>query len=77
MARRGSNLNVLLLPDGLKMEKQAECCAINWAVYSGACNRCRHLKRCENDRGFTFPAEAACMKKKQEVLREWQKKQDP
>lgn len=74
MARRGSNLNVLFLPDGLNMEKQAEGCAINWAVYSGACKRCGHLKRCENDRSFTFPTEAPCMKKKQEVLREWQKK---
>lgn len=38
---RGKCKNVLLLPAGLTPEKEAEACAVNWAVLSGACDRCR------------------------------------
>lgn len=49
-------------------EKMAEGRAISWAIASGACRSCFHLARCESDRGFVFPEDAACMKKKTEYL---------
>lgn len=50
-------------------KKQAEGQAVAWAVASGACNLCKHLKVCSNYRSFVPPGGAACMKKKAEILR--------
>lgn len=41
------------------------------AIAIGKCNECRFLKQCESDRNFTFPADAYCQKRKQEILKEW------
>lgn len=49
-------------------DKQAEGRAVSWAIASGACNACKHLPRCSTDNRFVFPADAACMKKKAELL---------
>lgn len=49
-------------------DKQMEGQAVSWAIVSGACNKCRHLRRCSSDRSFSFPEDAACMKKKRELL---------
>ena len=49
-------------------DKQAEGRAISWAITSGACNSCLHLRRCSSDNRFVFPSDAACMKKKKELL---------
>lgn len=51
-------------------EKMAEGRAISWAIATGACNSCEHLQRCSTDDRFAFPADAACMKKKTELLEE-------
>ena len=47
----------------------AEAKAIQWAVMSGACNRCNHRYECEHNRNFKFPKRADCMKKKAELLK--------
>lgn len=52
-------------------DKQAEGLAISQAIAIGKCNECRFLKQCESDRNFTFPADAYCQKRKQEILKEW------
>lgn len=49
-------------------DKQAEGIAVSWAVVSGACNKCKHLNRCERDGKFLPPSGAACMIKKAEIL---------
>ena len=49
-------------------EELAEGQAVIWAMASGACNSCEHLQRCSTDDRFVFPADAACMKKKAELL---------
>ena len=47
----------------------AEAKAIQWAVMSGACNRCNHRYECEHNRNFKFPKRADRMKKKAELLK--------
>jgi len=59
----------------LSPEKKAEGLAINNAVFSGACDRCPHLKECSSNRNFVFPAEAACMKDKERILQKWRSQQ--
>jgi len=51
-------------------EKIAEGRAIQWAVVSGACNKCKHKKQCENDSDFAFPQNTPCMKKKNKLIQE-------
>lgn len=51
-------------------DKQAEGMAVQWAVVSGACDKCKYLKRCENDAAFVFPSAADCMVRKNKILQE-------
>lgn len=46
-----------------------EARAVQWAVMSGACDRCNHRYECEHNRNFKFPKRADCMKKKAELLK--------
>ena len=48
-------------------EKQLEGIGVYLALMTGACNKCEHLKRCESDESFAFPADAACMVRKREL----------
>ena len=58
------------------MVKRAEACAVNWAVCSGKCDKCRYLDECETNRSFKFPDDAACTIKKKEILKKWSKEDD-
>ena len=58
------------------MDKKAEACAVNWAVCSGKCDKCRYLDECETNRSFKFPDDAACTIKKKEILKKWSKEDD-
>lgn len=49
-------------------EKQMEGLAIGQAVVSGECFKCSYYKRCSSDETFRFPAEAACMKRKKNLM---------
>lgn len=49
-------------------EKLAEGLGIVWAVTSGECDQCRERKQCEASENFKFPATAACMVHKAEIL---------
>lgn len=46
-----------------------EAKAVQWAVMSGACDKCNHRYECEHNRKFKFPKRADCMKKKAELLK--------
>lgn len=63
-----SKTHVLVIDKPYSLDKVAEARAVNWALSSGACDKCEHLLKCSNDRNFKFPASAACMKKKAELL---------
>lgn len=51
------------------LEFEAEAKAVQWAVMSGACDRCNRRYECEHKRNFKFPKRADCMKKKAELLK--------
>lgn len=50
-------------------DKIAEGRAIQWAIVSGACNKCDYYRKCEKDVFFKFPQNAPCMIKKTVFLR--------
>ena len=50
--------NVVIFDKPYSEDKIAEGRAVQWAVVSGACNRCNHLQKCENDNNFEFPQNA-------------------
>lgn len=62
--------NITIFDRPYPADKQAEGLAVQWAVMSGACDKCRSLKRCESDATFVFPSGAACMVRKGEILQE-------
>ena len=41
------------------------------ALVLGECFHCEHYARCSTDETFVFPADAACMVRKDMVLSEW------
>ena len=61
--------NVVIFDKPYSEDKIAEGRAVQWAAVSGACNRCNHLQKCENDNNFEFPQNAPCMIKKSELLK--------
>lgn len=61
--------NVVIFDKPYSEETIAEGRAVQWAVVSGSCNRCKHLQQCESDNNFEFPQNAACMIKKAEFLK--------
>lgn len=60
--------NITIFDRPYSADRQAEGIAVSWVVASGACDKCPHLPRCESDRTFVPPADAACMIKKVEIL---------
>lgn len=57
--------------EDLPPEKQAEGLGVQAAVILGECFRCKDYARCSTDETFVFPAEAACMVRRDMVLKEW------
>ncbi|MBQ3006783.1 MAG: hypothetical protein IJD78_04390 [Clostridia bacterium] len=62
-------INILIFDKPYPPDLIAEGQAIQWAVMSGACDRCSHRYECEHNRNFKFPKRADCMKKKAELLK--------
>ena len=61
--------NVVVFDKLYSGEKIAEGRAVQWAVLSGACNKCKYLSQCESDNNFEFPQNAPCMIKKIELMK--------
>ncbi len=61
--------NTVIFDKPYSADKVAEGRAVQWAVVSGACDKCDYLKKCETDNGFVFPKNSPCMIKKAEYLR--------
>ena len=59
----------------LPPDKQAEGIAVNEAVVEGHCDRCGFFKQCRSYDGFHPPLFTYCMKRKAEILKEWENKQ--
>ena len=57
--------------ENLPPEKQAEGLGVQAAVLLGECDHCGHLAKCSKDETFVFPADAACMVHRDEILKEW------
>lgn len=57
--------------EDLPPEKQAEGLGVQAAVILGECFRCKDYARCSTDEMFKFPADAACMVRRDMVLKEW------
>lgn len=57
--------------EDLPPEKQAEGLGVQAAVILDECFRCEHYARCYTDETFVFPANAACMVRRDKVLKEW------
>lgn len=51
-------------------DKKCEALAIWWAFISRKCDVCPYHGPCETQSKFDFPADAACMEKKKELLEE-------
>lgn len=58
--------------ENLPPEKQAEGLGVQAAVLLGECFRCEHYARCSTDETFVFPANAACMVRRDRILKEWE-----
>lgn len=69
--------SVIIFDKPYSAEFIAEGRAIQWAVMSGACDKCNHRYECENKRNFIFPKRADCMKKKAELLKKISSKEKP
>ena len=54
-------------------EKQAEGIAISQAIVGGHCIECGFYKKCTTDNRFKFPVFAWCMRRKAEILADWEK----
>lgn len=61
--------NIIMFDKPYSADEIAEGRAIQWAVVSGACNRCQHKRECENNSKFKYPPLAPCTIKKYEFLR--------
>ena len=68
--------NAVIFDKPYSAEKIAEGKAVQWAVFSGSCNKCKHLKQCVSDNSFVFPQNAPCMVKKAEFLKESEDKEN-
>ena len=53
-------------------EKQAEGLGVQAALVLGECFHCENYARCSTDETFVFPANAACMVRRDMVLKEWE-----
>lgn len=60
--------NVTIFDKPYSAEKMAEGRAVSLAVVSGACNRCKYRRECENNGKLIFPSEAWCMEEKAKIL---------
>lgn len=58
--------------EDLPPEKQAEGLGVQAAVILGECFRCKDYARCSTDETFKLPADAACMVRRDMVLKEWE-----
>ena len=58
--------------ENLPPEKQAEGLGVQAAVLLGECFRCEHYARCSTDERFEFPDDAACSKRKADILKKWE-----
>ena len=61
--------NVIIFDKPYSAEFTAEAHAVQWAVMSGACDKCKYKQECENSKFFKFPKRAACMQKKKELIK--------
>ena len=52
-------------------EKQAEGLGVSEAVVSGKCDTCKYYPTCTTNEAFAFPVDAACMKIRDRILKEW------
>lgn len=62
--------NILVFGGAYPPEVKDKSSAVNWAVLTGACDRCKHLSVCSTNKRFVPPSDTACMKKKAEFLKE-------
>ena len=62
-------INLVIFDKPYSDEKVAEGRAVQWAVISGACNKCKHLQQCESSNNFEFPKNSPCMIKKAEFMK--------
>ena len=58
--------------ENLPPEKQAEGLGVQAAVLLGECDHCEHLEKCSTDETSVFPADAACSKRKADILKKWE-----
>lgn len=58
--------------EDLPPEKQAEGLGVQAAVVLGECFQCKDYARCSTDETFKLPADAACMVRRDMVLKEWE-----
>ena len=65
---KNAKINVLIFDKPYPPEKTAMMRAVNWAILTGACNECRHRRKCSLNSKFKFPKRAPCVKKKAEYL---------
>ena len=54
------------------LEKQAEAIGIYQAVMGGDCDSCVYFVGCAAGKLYPFPADAACSKRKADILKKWE-----
>ena len=53
------------------LDRQAESMAVCTAIMTGECDKCPCLAECSTNDDFQFPADAFCMKRKEDILKGW------
>lgn len=54
------------------LEKQAEAIGIYQAVIGGDCDSCAYFVGCSAGKLYPFPDDAACSKRKADILKKWE-----
>ncbi len=62
--------NIHIVDKPYPPDKMAEARAVNWAVLSGACDKCGALAQCSTNSNFKPAAFFPCMIKKTEFMKE-------
>lgn len=65
--------NITIFDKPYDREKIAEGLAISNSVLNGECDICPSVAVCSSNENFKFPADAACMVHKREILQSWEK----
>lgn len=64
--------SAVFFDDTYPADLQAEGLAVREAIMTGKCDKCPDLFECSQNDCFKLPEHAFCMRRKNEILKEWE-----